>query len=228
MHGNVNTRDYWEQRFSSGDWEEKRGRWQTRNFALGQVPLLHMDRSFDGTLMDFGCGLGDAMPVYRERYPRARLIGVDICAAAIEICKERYGSFAHFEQGDADCVPGADVIVSSNVLEHLDDDCAIARHLMAKCGHLYVITPYREKPLSPEHIRSYDKHRFAAFAAYDCTVFPCPGWSQYGLHDLWLQVRLKNLARFALGRPVVRRNLQIMFHFVNPAWGEVTQRASAA
>ena len=213
--GNINTRNYWELRFASGDWEARRGRWQTRNFAMGQIPFLHLERDFDGTLLDFGCGLGDAMPTYNERYPKARLIGVDISQAAIEICKASYGSFAHFERGDVSSVPEVDVIISSNVLEHLDDDCGTASHLLSKCRHLYVITPYQENPLSPEHLRSYDKRHFQAVGVYSYTIFPCPGWSQYGLNDLWLQVRLKNVARFFLGRRLVRRNMQILYHFSN-------------
>jgi SAM-dependent methyltransferase len=228
MGGNINTRSYWELRFTSGDWEAKRGRWQTHHFAAGQMPFLHLEKDFDGTLLDFGCGLGDAMPVYKEHYPKATLIGVDISEAAIKICKASYGSFAHFESGDVSCVPEVDVIISSNVLEHLDDDCGIARYLLSKCRHLYVITPYQENPLSSEHLRSYDKHHFQAVGSYSYRVFPCPGWSQYGLNDLWFHVRVKNVARFFLERRLVRRNLQIMYHFVDAGKAAAPARRSSA
>ncbi len=226
MDDNINTRGYWERRFSSGDWEAKRGRWQTQSFARGQIPFIHLGKNFEGTLLDFGCGLGDAMPVYKESYPKANLIGIDISESAIEICKERYGSFAQFRQGDFSCVPEADVIIASNVLEHLDGDRRIASHLLSKCEHLYVITPYEEAaPLSLEHIRTYDENHFRGVGEFSFKVFPCAGWSQFGLNDLWIQVRLKNLARLALGRPVLCRNLQIIFHFVNPTRGEARDRA---
>jgi SAM-dependent methyltransferase len=224
MSGNINTGSYWDLRFSSGDWEAKRGRWQTGSFAGGQIPYFHMDRNFAGTLLDFGCGLGDAMPVYRASYPRATLLGVDISHAAIERCRERYGSFAQFRQGDYLSAPEADVIVASNVLEHLDDDCGVASHLLSKCRHLYVIVPYKENPLSAEHIRSYDRRHFAAVGSCSSTVFPCAGWSQFGLRDLWYQVRLKNLGRILLGRRMVRRSMQIVFHFVNAASGPAPRR----
>jgi SAM-dependent methyltransferase len=213
MADNVNTRNYWEQRFSSGDWEAKRGRWQTQSFAKGQIPYIHLNGDFEGTLLDFGCGLGDAMPIYKESYPKAKLIGVDISQAAVDICRERYGSFAAFAQGDFSSVPEADVIITSNVLEHLDDDRTIASGLLSRCRHLYVITPYKEDPLCAEHIRSYDELHFKGVGEYSYKVYPCAGWSQFGINDLWLQVRIKNVARFFLGRRLVRRNMQILFHF---------------
>ncbi|MDX8412753.1 MAG: hypothetical protein R8J85_01570 [Mariprofundales bacterium] len=77
MDENINTKAYWDDRFSSGDWEEKRGRWQTESFAKGQIEHLKISSDFKGTILDFGCGLGDAMPIYRQSFPLAKLIGMD-------------------------------------------------------------------------------------------------------------------------------------------------------
>lgn len=93
---NINTKNYWENRFATGDWEDKLGRNQTRQFAETQKQYLKIAPGFSGTLLDFGCGLGDAMPIYRTAYPHASLIGMDISEAACRKCKEKYGSFAHF------------------------------------------------------------------------------------------------------------------------------------
>ena len=77
---NINTKSYWDKRFVSGDWEQKQGRSQTRNFAISQIPKLSIDREFSGILLDFGCGLGDALPIYKKFYPKAKLMGIDIRA----------------------------------------------------------------------------------------------------------------------------------------------------
>jgi hypothetical protein len=37
---NINTKTYWDRRFSSGDWELKKGRKQTTLFALSQAAIL--------------------------------------------------------------------------------------------------------------------------------------------------------------------------------------------
>lgn len=214
MAPNVNTQAYWNQRFASGDWEEKQGRWQTRCFAKGQLPHLKIEKGFAGTLLDFGCGLGDAMPVYREQYPQANLVGIDISSAAVEKCRKMYGALAEFRQGGVEAIPdGVDVIIASNVLEHLDDDLAVVRTLLAKCSALYVVVPYREQPLFGEHVRSYDKNRFSAFAPCERRVFACRGWSAYG-RELWVHTYAKNVFRFLRGRPLRRRNRQILFRFM--------------
>ena len=42
---NINTKHYWDKRFGSGDWEQKEGRDQTKDFALSQIPLLNIDKN---------------------------------------------------------------------------------------------------------------------------------------------------------------------------------------
>jgi len=90
---NINTQGYWNQRFASGDWEAKGGRRQSSLFAAAQVDLLRIGPSFRGSVLDFGCGLGDAMPVYRHRFPWATLVGVDISPVAVGQCRAAYGHF---------------------------------------------------------------------------------------------------------------------------------------
>jgi len=75
---NINTKEYWESRFISGDWQAKAGRMQTANFAREQVSRLRIASSYSGTILDYGCGLGDAIPIYHKFFPHAQLIGCDI------------------------------------------------------------------------------------------------------------------------------------------------------
>lgn len=212
---NINTKPYWEARFGTGDWEKKSGRDQTRQFAQAQLPYLRIPSNFSGTILDFGCGLGDAMPVYRKAYKHAALIGMDISEIAIANCKDKYGDIAQFIQGDYTRVPNVDVIISSNVFEHLSNDIAITRRLLTKCFDLYIIVPYRESVFAGmEHVRSYDESYFRTIDAYAYSVFSSRGWSQYGWH-LWYHIRLKNLLRPFFGKNVIHRHKQIMFHFIN-------------
>ncbi|MFO1523980.1 MAG: class I SAM-dependent methyltransferase [Kiritimatiellia bacterium] len=177
------------------------------------LPYLGMKNTFAGTILDFGCGLGDAIPVYRRRFPKARLLGMDISPSGVNECRRRYGGQAEFLQGGAPDVPsGIDVIITSNVLEHLDSDVEVVRMLLQKCSDLYVLVPYREAPLYAEHVRSYDEHHFSALGAYTWKVFACRGWSAYGM-GLWYGIRLLNIYRFLANRPLRHRALQILFHF---------------
>jgi hypothetical protein len=209
----VNSKEHWDSRFASGDWLAKGGRAQTRAFAEAQVRLLPLSRDFNGTLLDFGCGLGDAMPVYRRVWPLARLVGVDFSPASISQCRSDYGHVADFICGSHLDVPSADVIIASNVVEHLSNDLVVVATLRERCNDLFVVVPYRER-LVPggEHVNAYDRTSFRELGPCHSKVFLSQGWSQYG-RDLWVNVYLKNLVRPLLGRPLGRRHRQIAFHF---------------
>jgi hypothetical protein len=208
---NVNTRTYWDQRFGSGDWAEKGGFSQTRAFALSQMDYLDLPEDFYGTICDFGCGAGDAMPVYRARFPKARLLGIDFSQQAIELAQARYGELATFRCGDHGSVPFCDVIISSNVFEHLDGDRDIAVALKEKCRILYIVVPFKEKlVIGGEHVNSYDMSSFDCLGQVERKVFLSEGWSFMGLQYL-REIVLKNLVRPFIGRPVLRQNRQVMY-----------------
>ena len=217
---NINTRDYWNSRFSTGDWEKKGGRSQTRQFALSYVRRLRLPHLFSGTIVDFGCGLADSMPVYRKHFPRARLIGVDISEAGIEMCREKYGDIATFIAGDTGAVPHADVIVCSNVFEHLSQDEQRAAQLKAKCDVLYIIVPFEES-LHPggEHVNVYNRGSFNSIRPKVTEVFVCRGWGSVGW-QLWYNVYFKNIFRLLLNKRLRSRDRQIMFRF-----GELRQES---
>lgn len=213
----TNSLQYWNARFASGDWAAVGGPAQTREFAEAQVKYFGIGRDFSGSLLDFGCGQGDAFPIYRRSYPRATLIGADFSTAAIERCVEKYGELAKFVWSDHESCPSADVIVVSNVLEHLQNDIEVARSLLSKCGDLYVIVPYQEQYLIDEHVRRYTKSHFDTLRPKHIKVFASRGWSQYGLRAVWWEIRLKNLIRPLVGKLTLRRRLQVMFHFSTSA-----------
>ncbi len=210
---NINTAAYWNDRFLSGHWEEVGGRAQTRDFAEAQLRAIGLPRSFSGSLLDFGCGLGDAFPVYRKAFPDARLIGMDVSSAAIDKCNERFPRLAQFLQGDHTMVPPVDVIVASNVLEHLSNDIEVATSLRSRCKALHIIVPFREDPRIDEHVHTYDRRYFRALGRPRERVYASRGWSQYGRRALWLDIYLKNLVRPLIGRPRVRRRMQIIYSF---------------
>lgn len=213
MQNNINTRKYWEGRFSSGDWATKNGRLQTQNFAKGIIPHLQIPRGFNGTILDFGCGLGDAIPIYRAAFPQAKLIGVDISQSAVDQCEEEYGNIASFYRGEYQDIPEVDIIISSNVFEHITGDREISRHLLNICSSLYIVVPYKEDPMIDEHVNFYDEKYYSGVGNYDYTIFNCKGWTPFGPRGLWYEIYLKNIYRQILGKPRHNRNKQIVFHF---------------
>jgi SAM-dependent methyltransferase len=210
---NINTKAYWDKRFSSGDWENKNGRKQTKDFALAQIRNFDLPNKFSGTILDFGCGMGDSFPIYKNAYPNAKLIGIDISISAIKKCKEMYGSLGSFISGSHEDVPMVDVIISSNVFEHLTDDLEIAKKLIEKCNKLFIIVPYKENILpGNEHVNTYDEFYFKKIGTYDYEIFVSKGWGEHGLTLLY-EIYLKNILRLLFGKPLLKRSKQIMFKF---------------
>jgi SAM-dependent methyltransferase len=211
MKANINTKEYWDQRFSSGDWENRSGRMQTINFVKGQLPFFRIPQDFRGTIVDFGCGLGDAMDIYKKSFPNADLVGIDISQSAIDKCREKFNSIARFIQGDYKAVPSCDIIIASNVLEHISSDIEIVNTFINKCNELYIIVPYKEWPLCSEHVNTYDEAYYSSIGNYRWVIFTCVGWSQIRF-KLWYNVYFKNIFRKLLRRPIDCQKKQIMFH----------------
>lgn len=207
----VNSESYWDWRFKSGDWVANGSREQTRSFALAQTKLFPIKKDFLGTLLNFGCALGDAFPVYRNQYPKATLVGVDFSSQAIDHCRKTYGQLATFYCASYEDCPTADVIVCSNVLEHLEDDLAVASTLQERCRLLLIVVPYREQYLIEEHVRSYDLEHYDSLGCVKTKVFAARGWSQFGFRQHWWEIRIKNVLRPLFGRRRLRRRLQILY-----------------
>jgi hypothetical protein len=209
--GNINTKAYWEGRFGSGDWQNRGGFNQTRAFTTSQMRHFEIPSDFSGSICDFGCGAGDAFPIYRENYPKSKLIGIDFSQAAIDICRNRFGHIAEFFCGDHNSVPEADVIIASNVFEHLENDKRIARVILEKCKKLYIIVPYNEKLLDgSEHVNTYKEDSFNEIGTVKSKTFYSLGWSYHGF-DAVYQIRIKNVIRTIIGRPRIKREKQIMY-----------------
>lgn len=207
---NVNSRDYWNDRFGSGDWAAKGGSSQTQAFAKRQVTLFNVPNYWSGKLCDFGCGTGDAFPIYHQAYPNAKFIGVDFSKEAIRLCNEKYSSIADFVEGDCTAVPSCNLIIASNVLEHLHDDKQVVGRLLERCDRLFIVVPFRDHNVGGEHLRAYDEYSFDEFSPLRKKVFLVDGWSFFG-GRFFYQIYIKNAARLLLGRPLVRQRKQILF-----------------
>ena len=207
---NINTKKYWDDRFAQ-NWEKRNGRVQTQRFAEAQIPYLDLPPDFNGTILDFGCGLGDAIPLYKKSFPKAKLIGVDISSIAINKCREKFGDIAEFICGSAKEIQFVDVIISSNVFEHLSDDTQVLKNICLKANIIYIIVPYREHPLSVEHVNTYDEYYFDELKPKWFKIFLSKGWTEYGVRLIKLIVL--NGIRIIKGKKPKKRSKQIIFCF---------------
>jgi hypothetical protein len=186
MKGNINTKEYWELRFQK-NWK-KNGATQTTEYAKANVKHIPLTANFRGTLLDFGCASGDAIPVYAEAFPEAKLSGVDISETAIDACKKKYGTIADFFTGGINDLGNFDTIVASHVMEHITDDKIIVKELLKKCKDLFVFVPFKESPLFIEHVNYYERDYYNDMYPADIKVFKV----QY-LKPIPLKTVIKNL-----------------------------------
>jgi len=161
----VNSPDYWDERFQN-DWETAHGCEQTRLFAWYFLRTVRLPVT-EGTFLDAGCAMGDALPEVHKRYPRLELSGCDVSPVAVERAREKHGELATFLHCGFEGIEGHyDIIYCSNSLEHFADYLAISRRLLAHCDWLYVLAPYKETlpmpqvadPRDAEHVVSFDRH----------------------------------------------------------------------
>lgn len=164
---NINTKSYWDNRFKSGSWD-KAGSNQTIQYALGNVKHLDLNQNFQGKILDFGCALGDAIPVFKEAYPEAQITGLDISEEAISICKSKFGNLAEFICGTHENVAKQyDIIIASHVMEHITNDLLVVEKLLKQCKIMYIIVPYMESPLFHEHVNYYEDDYYDTFEVMD-------------------------------------------------------------
>jgi len=115
--------------------------WLIRRFhaRIGDVLAPHEFR----TVLDVGCGEGFLSRVLLDRFPGIRLTGVDISPAAVERARQRCPE-GRFEVAPIESLAAMterfDLVVCSEVLEHLDTPDAAVRLLAARTKGLALLT----------------------------------------------------------------------------------------
>lgn len=187
----INTRDYWEERFSSGDWEKYGGGEQSAFFskiAIDAFPAwLKRELSQNAwNVADWGCAEGSGTAVLARRFPACRFVGIDFSPAAVEEAEKKY-PYCNFRTGDVlgeiECT---DVIFCSNVLEHMKEPLSIMEKLAAGAKqHAIFLVPLHDQSDISEHFYIFDeaffpvrfqRHILSYFQIIDCSRMNSPYW----------------------------------------------------
>jgi SAM-dependent methyltransferase len=135
------------------------------------VDLLPHDQEF--ALLDVGCALGDGCALLKQRFPRARITGVDISDVGIEKARSRSGEI-QYQVLDITCdpIPGLfDYITIVETLEHFDDPFAVIDRCLKNTRRMVIVcVPYRQNLTwtvrwGKEHRTSFDENTFARYSA---------------------------------------------------------------
>ena len=161
----INSKEYWEERFKKNDWEKASGDEQTKYFAQLAENLLpdwfvKRVREHQYEICDLGCAEGNAEPSLVRSFPKSKIVGIDISESAIKRAKEKY-PFAEYRTGDLfEAKENYDVVFCSNVIEHFENFQNTLGHICRYSKkYTILICPLRENFDVPEHMVVIDTKR---------------------------------------------------------------------
>jgi SAM-dependent methyltransferase len=121
------------------------------------------------SVLDVGCGQGSFLEGLRFKFPQVKLHGTEISHQAIAMARSRVpeGRFEFLDLAQGHLNETFDLIVCSEVLEHIQDDTSAIRHLRAMTNkYLIVSSPQgRMRSLEPAaygHVRNYARGELVA------------------------------------------------------------------
>lgn len=130
------------------------------------------------TVVDVGCGPGVKLELIHQKNPHAHIIGIDQ-PHPIEYCKKTH-LFGEWFSDDfenpsvLDSIPQADIVICSDVIEHVYDPdklLSYIRALLRPEGYVILSTPERDLMRGPDcmtcvndqHIREWNRQEFAQY-----------------------------------------------------------------
>lgn len=163
---NKNTAAYWDE-----EWRNREERQiPPYDTILECLRLIEPRNGAAVRVLDFGCGRGDLLQRIRDEVPTVSAAGIDFSEEAVRICRER-----GLEATVGEVPEGRwDVIVSTEVLEHLDDDIAMLRRFFEHSDHVIYSVPNNCLPpgLEREHRRVYTAGQCREITPYCRHVIP--------------------------------------------------------
>lgn len=185
MASPINSLEWWN-KFFEKQWEDNRGREQTRHFMSELVRYLPSREhrwlsSQTRTVLDWGCALGEGVDVLQAEFPDCEVTGLDFSPVAVEKARAAFPRHRFLHSEDGTIAAEYDVIVTSNCLEHYADPFELAARHIRHARSLYVaMVPFEEpEPIDDTHLRVFTLHSFpesiGVFRKLSVTVFrPLP------------------------------------------------------
>ncbi len=164
---------------------------------------LSKKRKFS-TALDIGCGVGANLKVL-EKYSESA-VGLDFSEKAVSYCQER--GFTNVAQGDVldlqASVPGEkfDVVLCSELLEHVDDHKAIEEianvtkqggvFIFSVPAHMYL---WNDNDDISQHQRRYEKKRLRKLLKDDFRILKLSYWNSTLFLPTWGFYKLDKLRK---------------------------------
>lgn len=163
----MNSREWWEEYFKKGLWDYYDGGSQTLFFAKTLYENLAPNVLEDivrnkMSICDVGCAEGEATNFFQTKIPDSTIDGIDLSANAIERAKKKFPNEQFVCMDLQNLSENRDVIISSNVLEHLSNPDKELKNLSLKANkYLIIMLPYKDMTGESTHINIFDDCFFA-------------------------------------------------------------------
>ncbi|HEX6065078.1 MAG TPA: class I SAM-dependent methyltransferase [Longimicrobiales bacterium] len=187
------------------------------------------------SVLDVGCGQGSLLQELMAEFPGIEPHGVDLSQSAADIAQRRVpgGTFGTLDLTQATTGRTYDLLICSEVLEHIEDDMAAMRNLRRMCnpgGHLVVTTVQgRMRKFEPEgvgHVRNYKygelvgKLRDAGFDIVKDVSWGWPLFSPLYRNVLEATSAKGTTGEFGGGRKFIATAMYYAFFLNLPVWGD--------
>jgi SAM-dependent methyltransferase len=138
--------------------------WYVSRRELVVAMVRHLSIPAAARIVDVGCGTGATAAALRRF---GSVMGVDMSPLALRCCRRR--GLERLMQGVAEALPlpdgSIDVIVATDVLEHLDDDLAALvefRRVLQPGGHAVITVPAYQMLWSEHDVALMHRRRYVA------------------------------------------------------------------
>jgi predicted TPR repeat methyltransferase len=185
------------------------------------------------TVCDVGCGQGSLLLELMSEHPHIKPHGTDISAAAVELARRKVpqGAFDILDLEQQYSGPAFDLVICSEVLEHVEDDVTAIRNLRKMTGGYIVVTTVQGRMRSFEagevgHVRNYAygelerKLEAGGFEVMRSVDWGFPFYSPLYRNALELTGSKGTTGEFGPGRRLVATAMYYLFHLNLPVWGD--------
>ncbi len=163
----INSKEYWDFRFKTQDWQNNQGNEQTLHFytlLLNAIPEALQDEINIAkyTILDFGCAQGEGTDYFAKMLPNTIVTGVDFSQEAVEIARKKHPNKVTFICEDFTKLstpqPNFDVIISSNTLEHFYNPWDVLYKLTTHARkYVIILVPFNQQGIpTAEHFYSFN------------------------------------------------------------------------
>jgi 2-polyprenyl-3-methyl-5-hydroxy-6-metoxy-1,4-benzoquinol methylase len=153
-------RDYYDHGWDA-QWDDMKKYGPMARHIRRNIKELIRPLQFD-TVLDVGCGQGSFLVELQQEFPHIQIRGTDISPSAVRLVQERVpqGEFFVLDASQEHLDQQFDLIVCSEVLEHIPDDVSALRHIAQMTRKYLVISTIqgRMRKIEPEawgHVRNY-------------------------------------------------------------------------